>query len=69
MPEALFMVFLLLVLDSKGAKVCTSCRSWQELSNECLLAKFGVDAAENGPLTFCEKLAKSYLKPPFGASQ
>ena len=29
LPEALFMVFL---LDSKGAKVCKSCRSRQELS-------------------------------------
>ena len=31
MPKALFMVFL---LDSKGAKACISCRSRQELSNE-----------------------------------
>ena len=30
LPEAFFMVFL---LDSKGAKVCKSCRSRQELSN------------------------------------
>ena len=34
LPEALFMVFL---LDSKGAKACKSCRSRQELSNEYLL--------------------------------
>ena len=30
-----------------GAKACKSCRSRQELSNEYLLAKFGVDTAEN----------------------
>ena len=47
MPDALSMVFL---LDSKGAKACKSCRSRQELSNEYLLAKFGVDTAENEPL-------------------
>ena len=56
LPEALFMVFL---LDSKGAKACKSCRSRQELSNEYLLAKFGVDTAENGPLKVCQKFAKS----------
>ena len=44
LPEALFMVFL---LDSKGAKACKSCRSRQELSNEYFLAKFGVDTGEN----------------------
>ena len=46
LPEALFMVFL---LDSKGAKACKSCRSRQELSNEYLLAKCGFDTAENEP--------------------
>ena len=49
LPEALFMVFL---LDSKGVKACKSCRSRQELSNEYeyyLLAKIGVDTAENEP--------------------
>ena len=46
LPEALFMVFL---LDSKGAKECKSCRSRQELSNEYFLAQFGVDTAENEP--------------------
>ena len=56
LPEALFMVFQ---LDSKGAKACKSCRSRQELSNEYLLAKFGVDTAENKPLKICQKLAKS----------
>ena len=33
-----------------GAKACKSCRSRQELSNEYLLAKFGVDTAEDGPV-------------------
>ena len=28
-------------------------------SNEYLLAKFGVDTAENGPLKVCQNLAKS----------
>ena len=37
-----------------GAKVCTSRRSRQVLSNEYLLAKFGVDTAENGPLKVCQ---------------
>ena len=33
-----------------GAKACKSCRSRQELSNEYLLAQFGVGTAENEPL-------------------
>ena len=44
LPEALFMVFL---LDSKGAKACKSYRSRQELANEYFLVKFGVDTEEN----------------------
>ena len=51
-----FMVFQ---LDSKGAKVCKSCRSRQEISNEYLLAKIGVDTADNEPLQVCQKFAKS----------
>ena len=46
LPEALFMVFL---LDSKGAKAYKSGRSRQELSNEYFLAKIGVDTKENEP--------------------
>ena len=46
LPEALFMVFL---LDFKSAQVCKSFRSRHELSNEYLLAKIGVDTAENEP--------------------
>ena len=56
LPEALFIVFQ---LDSKGAEVCESCRSRQELSNEYLLAKFGFDTAESEPLKVCQKIAKS----------
>ena len=41
-----------------GAKACKSCRSRQELSNEYLLAKLGVDTAENEPLKVCQKLEK-----------
>ena len=50
------MVFL---LDSKGARVCKSCRFRQELSNEYVIANFGVDTAENGPLKVCQHLAKT----------
>ena len=48
------------VLDSNQnvQKRVISCRSRQELSNEYLLANFGVDAAENGPLEVCLKFAK-----------
>ena len=56
LPEALFMVFL---LDSKGAKACKSCRSRQELSNEYLLAKIGFDTAENEPSNF-----DNFTSPP-----
>ena len=38
-----------------GANVGKSCISRQELSNEYLLAKFGVDTAENEPLKICQK--------------
>ena len=41
--------FWLNFLDLSGAKACKSCRSRQELSNEYLLAKIGVDTAENEP--------------------
>ena len=39
-----------------------SCRSRQELSNECLLAKFGDHTAEYGPLKVCQKVA-NYVNP------
>ena len=38
-----------------GAKVCKSCRSRQELSNDYLLAKIRFDTAENEPLKVCQK--------------
>ena len=40
----------------RGAKACKSCRSRQELSNEHLLSKFGVDTAESGPLKVRQKI-------------
>ena len=70
--EALLMVFLLDSKGAKvytfslfhfrfgsflpKTHKCKSCRSRQELSNEYVLAKFGVDTAENGPLKVCQKL-------------
>ena len=41
--------FLVKFWSLSGAKVCESCRSRHELSNEYLLAKIGVDTAENEP--------------------
>ena len=43
LPAALFMVFQFDSKGAKGAKGCTQCRSRQELPNEYLLAKSGVD--------------------------
>ena len=37
-------------LSPSGAKACKSCRFRQELSNQYLLAKCGVDTAEKEPL-------------------
>ena len=42
-----------------GAEVYESCRSRRESSNELLVAKCGVDTAENEPLEVCQKLAKN----------
>ena len=36
--------------------MCKSCRYRQELSREYLLAKIGVDTAENEPLKVCQKI-------------
>ena len=36
-----------------GAEACKSSRSRQELSNEYLLAKFGLDTEENEPCKVC----------------
>ena len=35
--------------DSKGAKVCKSCRSRKMLKDEYLVAKIGFDTEENEP--------------------
>ena len=59
LPAALFLVFL---LDSKGAEVCKCCRSRQELSNEYLLANVGLDTVENGSLKVCQQFAKREKK-------
>ena len=45
-----FDEYLLKYLGLSGAKASKSCRSRQELSNEYLLAKIGVDTAENETL-------------------
>ena len=45
--------------NPKVQKRVNFARSRQELSNEYLLAKFGVDAAENGRLKVYQKLAES----------
>ena len=52
--------FSLKFRDLSGAKVCKSCRSRQELSNEYLLAKIGVDTAENEPLEVCRENSIQY---------
>ena len=57
--------FLLKFWDLSGAKVCKSCRSRQELSNEYLLAKIGVDTAENEPLKVWRKIQFIIHSPPW----
>ena len=42
--------------DSKTVQRGALCRSRRELSNEYLLAKIGVDTAENEPLEVWEKI-------------
>ena len=42
--------FLLEFWDLSGAKECESCRSRKALQNDYLIAKIGVDTAENEPL-------------------
>ena len=43
---------------------CKSCRSRQELSNEYLLAKIGVDTAENELLKVWRKVQFTIHSPP-----
>ena len=53
--------------DLSGAKVRKSCRSRQELSNEYLLAKIGVDTAENEPLKVWRKIQFIIHSPPYSS--
>ena len=46
LPEALFMVFL---LDSKGAETCLSCRSGKLLQNGPLVGQLDFRTTENWP--------------------
>ena len=63
--------------DSKGAKVCRSCRSRKMLQNEYLVAKIGFDTAENRPFKVSMKWGSqagvapvmSRLAPRFGPFQ
>ena len=57
--------FWLKFWDLSAAKVCKSCRSHQELSNEYLLAKIGVDTAENEPLKVWRKIQFIIHSPPY----
>ena len=56
--------FWLTFWDLSGAKVCKSCRSRHQLSNEYLLAKIGVDTAENEPLKVWRKIQFIFHSPP-----
>ena len=44
---------------------CKSCKSRQELSNQYLLAKIGVDTAENEPLKVWRKIQFMIHSPPY----
>ena len=55
--------FWLKFWDLSGAKECKSCRYRQELSNEYLLAKIGVDTAENEPLKVRRKIQSIFHSP------
>ena len=46
-------------------KYVKSCRSRQELSNEYLVAKIGVDTAENEPLKVWRKIQFNFHSPPY----
>ena len=48
-----------------GANICKSCGSRQELSNEYLLVKIGVDTAENEPLKIWRKIQFIFHSPPY----
>ena len=54
--------FLAEIFRSERCKVCKSCRSRQELSKEYLLAKIGVDTAENEPLKVWGKFNLIFIR-------
>ena len=66
LPEALFIVFR---LDSKGAEVCESCRSRQELSHEYLLLtcntrlRYSREQASQSLPTMSQKLEETQVSP------
>ena len=62
LARSVFLGFQIGVSRCKSVYSNKSCRSRQELSNEYLLAKLGVDTAENGPLKAYQQLAKSWGK-------
>ena len=77
-PHVLFRLFCIILLISihfhyfifnfgsflPKTHKCISCRSRQELSNEYLLAKIGVDTAENEPLKVWRKIQFIIHSPP-----
>ena len=54
-------------MDSKAVQRSALCRSRRELSNEYLLAKFGVDTAENEPLHVLLTSSPGIQVSPFAA--
>ena len=60
---------LSLEIDSKTVQRSALCRSRRELSNEYLLAKIGVDTAENEPLEVSGKLIQYYSFVSLARSQ
>ena len=62
--KILTIFFLLKNGILSGAKVCISCRSRTMLKNEYLVAKIGVDKAENEPLKVWKKIQFIIHSPP-----
>ena len=59
------LLSLFLGFDSKTVQRSALCRSRRELSNEYLLAKIGVDTAENEPLEVWGKIQFIIQLPPY----
>merc|ERR1719172_174915 len=55
-------------IDSKTVQRSALCRSRRELSNEYLLAKIGVDTAENEPLEVWGKIQFTIHFAPYSAA-